>query len=62
MFTVLEVKTEEFLKHKNIQAHISLAIRVMTSSHELSLWKTLPYVCGRIKVKKVSYILILLWK
>lgn len=54
MYTILEVKTEEFLKYKNIQIHISLSIRVMISSHELSLWKTLPYICGRIKVKKVS--------
>lgn len=33
MFTVLEVKTEEFLKLKNMQTHILLPLRVMTSSH-----------------------------
>ena len=54
MYTVLEVKTEEFLKYKNIKILVSLSIKVMTSSHELSLWKTLPYIYGRIKVKKVS--------
>lgn len=30
-YLVLEIKTEKFVKYKNIQAHIPLTIRVVTS-------------------------------
>ena len=37
VFTVSEVETETFLKHKNPQAHIPSAVRVMTSSQVMEL-------------------------
>lgn len=62
MFTILEVKVEKFLKHKNTQAHfISQQSDDLIPCHTASD-KTLSYTYRRIRVEKASDILILLEK
>lgn len=59
-FVALEIETEKFVKYKNAQIHIPLAIRVVKSWNVCNFWKTLLYVHEIIVVKKTAHVLLLL--
>lgn len=62
MFTILEVKAEKFLKHKDTQAHFISQQSDDLISCNTAPEKTLSYTCRRMRVEKASDIIIYIIK